>query len=383
MLKVARTAVPAKRNLNRERSLWHDSKRQTIPLGCAKCPELELCDGLQIAANAFDCLSFCCGKPDECQKVCRNNPAYPDRKREIRGFDLANVPSLKRVPGPSLPVVVPLIFHGKSRNERIAPAAVALPLYRMFNLRDGNLRYSRREELCRDFGVSIESQIILSGTATDPPLEKWWALGSERRQLIIKTMRNIGIALVTTPNYSLFLDVPRWDDLHSMKRIALVHQEFTDGGLPTALHVNGRTDADFRRWAEYICARPQITHLAYEFATGTGWAGRRERHAEWLISLANAVKRPLHLVIRGGTDVMSRLQRAYDNLSLVETSIFMKTIKRRRAIPTSSSRLTWLMCPTATGTPLDELMQANLKTVERWLQAKMAAKEDHNESQAA
>jgi hypothetical protein len=35
------------------------------------------------------------------------------------------------------------------------------------------------------------------------------------------------------------------DDLHSIKRIALVHSEFLDEGLPAALHVNGRSEADF------------------------------------------------------------------------------------------------------------------------------------------
>jgi hypothetical protein len=54
--------------------------------------------------------------------------------------------------------------------------------------------------------------------------------------------------MATTPNYSLFVDRPRWDDLHAMKRIAIVHGEFLEAGMPGALHVNGRTDRDFERW---------------------------------------------------------------------------------------------------------------------------------------
>lgn len=53
--------------------------------------------------------------------------------------------------------------------------------------------------------------------------------------------------MVTTPNYSLSIDQPRWDDLHSLKRIAIVHEEFLNEGLPAALHVNARTDKDWER----------------------------------------------------------------------------------------------------------------------------------------
>ncbi len=92
-----------------------------------------------------------------------------------------------------------------------------------------------------------------------------------------------------------------------MKRIAIVHWEFLDEGLPAALHVNGRTETDFRRWAAFVADRPEITLLAYEFATGTGRAGRRGQHAAWLVDLARQVGRPLAIVVRGGADVLPAL----------------------------------------------------------------------------
>ncbi len=55
---------------------------------------------------------------------------------------------------------------------------------------------------------------------------------------------------------------------------------------PAALHINGRTETDFRRWTDYVASRKEITHLAYEFTTGTAWAGRREQHAAWLCEAA-------------------------------------------------------------------------------------------------
>ncbi len=175
------------------------------------------------------------------------------------------------------------------------------------------------------------------------------------------------MGLVTTPNYSLFLDRPRWDDLHAMKRIALVHQEFLSEGMPAALHVNGRTETDFRRWGAYLASRPEITHLACEFTTGTGWAGRREQHAAWLAGLPAAAERPLHLVIRGGTEILPILSQAFARLTVLDTSIFMKTMMRRRAVPADNVRLAWHRAPTATGLPLDDLFAENLATVDGWL----------------
>jgi hypothetical protein len=76
--------------------------------------------------------------------------------------------------------------------------------------------------------------------------------------VVIRALKAAGVGLVTTPNYSLFLDRPRWDDMHAMKRIALMHEEFLAEGMPAALHVNGRTDSDFRHWGSYVTARPKF-----------------------------------------------------------------------------------------------------------------------------
>ncbi|MGH7268007.1 MAG: hypothetical protein ACREMB_24585 [Candidatus Rokuibacteriota bacterium] len=88
------------------------------------------------------------------------------------------------------------------------------------------------------------------------------------------------MALVTTPNFSLFADQPCWDDLHSIKRIALVHEEFLSEGLPAALHINARTDQDWERWRAYVAVRPEVTHIAFEFATGAGRAERIKWYAD-------------------------------------------------------------------------------------------------------
>ncbi|SMH62822.1 DUF4417 domain-containing protein [Azospirillum agricola] len=354
----------AKRNVRRERKLWHEPEIAIGSLGCAACPDFRVCGGLKLRTAFFDCLQFCCGKPDECDRVCRNHPEFADRVREVGTFDLDTVPHAPVLTAPALPRIVPIIYDRTSRRQPLPLDAVALPLYSMFDRRSGMPRHTSHAALCEAFVVRPGSTLVLTGTDEDAPLERWWELGAARRQPIIQSMKAAGIGLVTTPNFSLFLDRPRWDDLHAMKRIATIHSEFLNEGLPAALHVNGRTDMDFRRWTDYVASRPEITHVAYEFTTGT--ARRPERHAKWLAELATTVNRPLHLVVRGGLKALPVLAGKFASVTLLDTSIYMKTIMRQRAFPKSNSALGWASAPTERGAPIDDLFEDNFRAKEAW-----------------
>lgn len=360
------------RNLRRERRLWHDEIRNTPSLGCLACRERDLCGGLRTQAPLYDCLKHCCGRPDNCDRVCRSHFDYADRVREVGGFAFDNVPRATRLDTPKLSRLVPVIFHGKRRELAAPIPVVALPLYDLFDSA-GVPRYPDHAALCKAFAIKPGATIILTGTDRDPPLERWWSFRDVARRPLIRALKAAGIGLVTTPNYSLFTNRPRWDDLHAMKRIALVHQEFLSEGLPAALHVNGRTETDFRRWTDYLIARSEITHLAYEFTTGAGWANRQEQHAAWLTGLAQDVGRPLDLIVRGGPGVLPTLVSAFNRVTLLETSIFMKTMMRRRAFSVGDGRLSWRQALTPNGAPLDDLFADNFATVNGWFAGFMPA----------
>lgn len=375
MRSPARREAPL-RNPQRERQLWDDARRNARSLGCTTCPEVGICGGLHVAAPLFDCLTSCCGRPASCTKVCRRNPQdFVDRWREVRGFALDNVPRTLPLASPVLPPVAPILYHGNSRIRPAPLQAVALPLYRMFDRRDARPRFASPAGLRACFRVSDETAVVVTGTDQDPPIERWWKYGVERRRHVIRALRCAGVMLCTTPNYSLFLDTPRWDDLHSMKRIALVHAEFQAEGMAAALHVNGRTEADFERWAAFIAAREEITHIAYEFTTGTSWAGQQLRHGTWLVALGRHVGRPLHLVVRGGADVLSDLVATFAGITVLETMSFMKTMNRQYAIWNGPHRPDWSFAPTPEGAPLDALFDHNRAVMADWLGKLVAPRE--------
>ncbi len=354
-----------RRNNRPELRLWHDSAKNTPGLGCNLCREFELCGGLRVNTAFFDCLRFCCHNSENCDRVCRNNSDFVDRVREIGTFDLQNVPRAPILEAPMMPYFIPVVFHGNRRSMPINSEAVALPLFRMFNRKDSKPLFNEYTALCEDFVIQPGTKIILTGTAKDAPLERWWGLGGEKRRTIIRALKSAGVGLITTPNYSLFVDRPRWDDLHSIKRIAIIHEEFLREEMPTGLHVNGRTEADFERWIDYINTRPEITHISYEFTTGTGYAKRYKQHAIWLATIAKNVSRPLHLVVRGNSKVLPVLANAFAHISFLETSSFMKTVKRQRAHITANGALNWRASPTDSGATLDALFAHNLATVKK------------------
>ena len=63
-----------------------------------------------------------------------------------------------------------------------------------------------------------------------------------------------------------------------------------------------------------MAARPEVTHLAYEFKT---MSGRQDRHVERLIDLAHSVGHPLHLIMRGGTEYLIPLRAAFANTTFL------------------------------------------------------------------
>ncbi len=347
----------------RERRLWHNEVQNTPSLGCERCPEKGICGGLRIEQSLYDCLGYCCGKPDTCDRICRNRPeAFARAIREIGGFDLSNVPRAQVLPKPRIASVVPVLYHGAKRVTPFRASSVCLPLYDVIARHDGGERYGSKAELAEKYGIREDATVMLTGTDVDPPLERWWSLGPKRLDAI-RTLRAIGVSVVTSPNYSMFTDRPRWDDLHSMKRIAITQEEFAREGMVAALHVNARTDKDWDRWTRYIADRAEISHVAFEFATGAGWATRAAWHAEKLLELARAVGRPLHLVMRGGSRVLPTLAAVFAECTFLETNVFMKTEHRQRAFVLPTGKIKWHRSPTEKNEPVDSLLNDNWKVV--------------------
>lgn len=341
--------------------LLYDDAR-ALALGCTLCPDRDLCGGLRIKGGAYDCRSLCAcqrgGK--KCSGVCRGEQReFIKRVREVGGFALDDVPDVAPLPVAAVAPYVAMIYNGTNRKKALAGGTVAVPLMSLFNRKSGTGKFDSRSDLLSSFRLTASTRIIVTGVDVDRSLERWWSFGDRPR--LIASLHGLGVEMVTSPNYSLFTDVTRHDNLHNMKRIALTWAEFTAGGMPCALHVNARTDTDYRRWTDFVAVREAVSMIAFEFTTGTVGT-RGGYHRDQLVALAAQVGRPLHLILRGGCQHMRELTAAFASVSVLDADPYMKTKYRQRAQILFGGDVDWRSSPTPKGYPLDDLLRHNLET---------------------
>jgi len=279
---------------------------------------------------------------------------------EVGGFNLGALPRFAHVSAPVLPGTVPLLYGASGRTRLLICAAVAVPLYKMMDRRSGLPRFVTRESLAQSFRFCDNAALVLSGTDCDKSLERWWAIRDKGP--LFEALVNLRPALVTSPNYSLPVNVPRHDNLHSMKRIGVSCVDLGLAGIPVALHVNARTDSDWDAWSRFVADRPEIGSVAFEFATGGRTVERRDWYVEKLLRLRAGAGRSLGLVVRGGLQALSELALAFESVTYVDTDSYVRTMKRRRFDPHVGN---WVSLSTTPGESLDNLLACNAHEVAR------------------
>ena len=369
-MRVARPVADKKesRNLRRERRRWDDVLNEPLPLGCLNCIERDNCGGIHKRQLDYDCLGDCCGEPATCDNVCpRDLDKYMLRYREVDGFELDNVPRAMPCLPPDLPTYVPFIFHGNRRRELLNVPVVALPLHKFYSRRDGSLHYKTRAAIDEAFCISTNARIVLVGCGRDAPIEAWWGLSAQRRT-ILKALSDLGIELVTAPNYSVFTDVPRHDNLYNLKRIGVAWHESVDCGLPSALHLNGRTEHDYERLALFIRRRAEVTDVAFEFKTGGSWRGRSAFHQRHLAEIGRKSGKPLRMLMVGGLAAIPVLAPAYAKLTYIDTNAFMKAMYRQKLVAGNEGNILGVTDRTQHGAPVDTLLARNIEVMRAHVQ---------------
>lgn len=291
--------------------------------------------------------------------------SFIERVREINGFGYANVERAPPCAAPStLPSYVPMLFHGNRRADVLQCEAVAVPLHKLYSRPGGSLRFQSRQELAASFRIAPNAMVIAVGSGRDKPIEAWWGL-STARESAIAGLRDIGIAMVSSPNYSVFTDQPRYDDMYNQKRIVVAWQEFIAANMPSAMHLNARTIHDYSRIADFIDERAEVTDVAFEFRTGGAWRARREFHFQHLATLGRESSRSLRLTMIGGISALPVLVPAFRGVIYVDTTAFMATMHRQRLFEGNDGKMLKATELTTAGAPLDDLFARNVELMRR------------------
>ena len=353
------------------RTLWHNRGEPTA-MGCRECPDRPECGGLQVSASVFSCLDHCnCVDRQACQKVCPNNRSFVARIHEVRGFGFDDIGRRRSIPLVKLPMFAHLLFTYPKVAEPVQLPVAAIPLSAVFNRSGKGGTALTREQVENRFRLAAKTPLILSGVELDRKIEKYWSIERGRAE-VLAGIRALDPLIVTTPNYSVFIDAPRQDAMYSMKRILLTWSELHDAGLRTALHLNAVTDRDYGRMAEFLSAHPEIRAVSVEFETGAAPEEQGLYHVQQLDGLVQRIGRPLHLVFRGDARWVPLLQKSFPSITALNGSASIRTRKRRRAV-FADDQLKWESAPTPEGAPLDELLAHNLRNVSMWFAAKTTA----------
>lgn len=328
-----------------------------LALGCAGCPDLAVCGGLTIDEGVLSCMDFCnCTDPAKCPHVCPSGDAqrYRDAVLEVGGWELS-VPRCPRAAETRLPSHIPLIHSKSSRANPVVVDTAAVQLHELFDNRTGKPRYWSSDEICDSFLIVRGTKLVISGVSTDQPIENFWGKGIDAG--CVEAIASIAPSLVTVPNFSLFANVPRTNDLYNMKRQIMTWRRFAEAGVDAALHLNARSSTDYRRLADFLYAHPEIGSVSFEFATGARANDNRRRHIEHLSRVGDKVGGRLRIVVRGGICELGTLARHYRQVAFVDTDCTHRSRARMKCNPEGRQ-------PTETitfkGQDLDELLQENI-----------------------
>ena len=333
-------------------------------MGCANCADRRTCGELHLRNTGsllLSCMDHCtCVDPSTCDIVCPNNAkAFVKRFHEVDGWDLENIPPTRDLALPALPSWIPLYQGNLSGTRPIrGEAVIGLPLSLSLTGSGESTRARTAIELTRAYGAKPFEGWVISGTEDDRAVERMWSPMLTR---VARELVQSGAVFATTPNFSLLQDFPRYDNFHAMKRIAWAWFRMTQGGLCTALHLNARTDHDFDRWATFVRNRPEVKAVAFEFLTGTAPKESAEMYAERLVRFAEACGRRLPLVMRGYASLKPRLEQAFSQIILLDSSPYMRASKRRKAYVKPGGSIGHTYAPTTTSGETRRLLLHNVE----------------------
>lgn len=334
--------------------------QEFVAAGCETCGLIQHCGGMRNERALLTCVDqFCCGTGD-CDNVCPDHPKYAKWVKEIGGYGSHRIGPMQQS-DVRIPTYVPLVHHGYCRQSRLHAEAVAVCPYNF--LKQKRRRYvsnvQDQESLRVKFKIADDAKLILCGTAKDKPLEAYWT--HRRAEQTMDLIAAINPDLYIAPNFSMFLDVPRHDNLFNIKRQLLCLSELSAAGVSVVPHISATMPHDWDNWRAFLAEHTDIQHIAFNFQTGYSNTDEAKIALNRLVRLQQTLGRDLSLIMIGGSQFLEVAMLNFVRLTVIDSTPFMKTQHRQRLVMNGSKRH-WVKSPTKRGTPIDDLLQQNVSS---------------------
>lgn len=338
--------------------------RSEPALGCASCFMKNECGGWH--DEGIDCFQAgCCGKTDTCTYACVRADNFAKVYRDTGGFSSVQQWKLYQRQH-DWPGYIPVIQNKSSRRAMLHRQVIAIPTSKLLRWgSSGEKAYRSREDFCKSFRLSRQTEIIALSVEKDPPLESYWKYRHIRSSAM--RLKSLGINRVICPDFSTAVNLPRLDNLANRRRSLICAEEFSAVGISVVPFFLANHVADWQFWLWFLKEHPQITVIAKEFQTGASRRKVGEWHARALLELEQKLGRGLHLVAVGGRRFIPMLAHLH-GLTVMDSNPFMKSVKRRRLTIKNQQ---WAASRTAKGAPIDELLNHNTCIYEQYILGKI------------
>ena len=324
-------------------------QRTEPSLGCRNCFLFSQCGGTY-APGVFDCLAFCCKKPSTCTFVCPKSERFVEVVRDTGGLALNQEWNIRQR-DTGLPYYVPCIQHGSSRMRRLNFPLVVVPTCEVTRRRE--TACETPDQLRTAFKLRRDARVILATIDEDRELENFWHVKTVRS--LAERLAGLEIEHIIAPNFSLPLEIPRFDNIANIRRSLLCAEEFSKAGMSVIPYVAGVTEHDWNFWEAFLREHTEIKFVAKEFQTGASNNQVARWHIGQLLRLQDGIKRGLHIVAVGGRRHLKKLIE-FSGISVMDSNPFMKTC--HRFLLTDSG--VWENHPTTPNAPLDQLLLRNI-----------------------
>jgi len=334
-----------------------------IALGCLNCIHLEECGGT--FASVFNCFDLCCDNPSDCKVLCPRADDFVSKYRDCGGITAGGAWKLCQNPPDILPRYVPMVQHWYRRRNPLNVPFVGIPMFSLVRNRDtyGPIAHSA-SSLKKQFKVVPESRVLLISIGADRRLEQYWKL--RRSRSTPERLSELQVDFVVAPNYSMFLDVPRTDNLANRRRSLLCAEELSSVGCSVVPYVSAVTPHDWNFWKAFLREHSHISIVAKEFQTGPSNASIGRWHLENLLRIEDAIGRGLHVIAVGGRRQLPTLVRL-SGFTLVDSVPFMKTVFRRELVR-DRDRCRYVLRRTSRRETLDDLLARNINCYRQYVE---------------
>ncbi len=336
----------------------------TLVANCRDCFARDECGGWTLSDNGEPLIT--CFEAFGSSKKLFIDPTrrrdFMQRLAEVKYFRPIHPQKFCEAKLSSFPDYLTLVQGGVCFNRPLNLTHAGLNLVEIFHGdKFRGLAFGQRtltaESLRAEWGLKPETELLLSGVADDPELER--LSSNYRLRDIASQLAELRVAAVTAPNFTFWKNAPLLENLINRRRMFRIAEALSDKGVSAIPHLNSTNPKDWDWMAAFYREHPELDAVCMEFRTGNRIKEVRQRKIASLVQLRDLIGRELRPIIVGNIEAAREVRAHFPNVTAVDSTPALKTIRRQQAIQRIGPSLGWRKEPLASGACMADLFESN------------------------